>query len=392
MRLVVLLAIIGVYSHSVHGALTDEELASITNSGCCGGTVSVSESGSDYVFSSNALMDHMWEEINPNYPEAGDISFTTPQDPTITDGVVYCVSQGSIAMAKNGVPFFGPLTSSWLNAVEGDSEEEMDFCGGHPSPNMEYHYHELPYPTSECDNPVYDPDDSTAQFIGVSYDGHPIYSQGTYDGVELGASVDECNGEYLPDGRYAYIAVTNTFPYVIGCYKSQPDGVNANQCPDGGEAGQICQCDGGSSEWLSRSDVTTESKNLGLQAEFMKVLQEVLFEKKAGHSRRTRRSPRFTSLFKMMTRQSVDSCLADNGISTCGEDDADDSDATEETSDSSSSSSGSSSSGSSSSGSSSSGSSSGGGRPRPGPRNHYGKAKMHLKEAVKEILEDIMEE
>ena len=54
--------------------------------------------------------------------------------------------------------------------------------------------------------------------IGLARDGHVIKGPYNEDG-ELWTceDIDICNGTYLSDGSYAYVA-TSTFPYIVGCW------------------------------------------------------------------------------------------------------------------------------------------------------------------------------
>ncbi len=52
----------------------------------------------------------------------------------------------------------------------------FDCCDAHPDVNSRYHYHKLPTGLNGCDNPIFDYYDQTQpQFIGVAFDGFPIY-------------------------------------------------------------------------------------------------------------------------------------------------------------------------------------------------------------------------
>ncbi len=47
-------------------ALTENEISKFSNSGCAGGSVSVSISGNNLVIKTNNIPDHEWQEVNPN--------------------------------------------------------------------------------------------------------------------------------------------------------------------------------------------------------------------------------------------------------------------------------------------------------------------------------------
>ena len=109
--------------------------------------------------------------------------------------------------------------------------EPVDCCSGHVSDDGCYNYVHLPYGDT-CENPVFDISNQEApQFIGIAFDGFPIYGQ--WDGLDPD-TLDECHGTRLPnDGRYAYIAVKNHFPYIMGCYMGTPIFENRRRCTDG---------------------------------------------------------------------------------------------------------------------------------------------------------------
>jgi len=53
-------------------------------------------------------------------------------------------------------------------------------------------------------------------FIGIAYDGRPIYGPFDSDG-KIFSAVDICNGAYDQDGNYVYVAQL-TWPYLVGCW------------------------------------------------------------------------------------------------------------------------------------------------------------------------------
>jgi len=238
----------------VRAELTPEELAAFSNDGSCGGTVSVTEDGENYIVQSNGLPDHEWQCVNPNAPSAQNHFYTVPKNPDVS-GVPYCLNMGVVGIAVNGVPFFSPVTVDTMNAVEGDTEEGFDTCGAHPTADGQHHYHRLPV-TEDCDNPLYDTDNSDAQFLGIAIDGVPIYSQ--WGGLDED-TLDACHGLEV-NGRYVYVAVWKHFPYILGCYRALPDDRGAQvQCPTG-EEGEVCLCANGVAgtglSWFNKCDIT----------------------------------------------------------------------------------------------------------------------------------------
>jgi hypothetical protein len=56
------------------------------------------------------------------------------------------------------------------------------------------------------------------------------WSNNTYSAKSGTQYLDECNGHVGPNGDYHYHA-TETFPYIIGCYRGTPMGVTGGACP-----------------------------------------------------------------------------------------------------------------------------------------------------------------
>jgi len=246
----------------VRAQLTDDELAMFTNDGsmCGGDALSLTDNGDSYTIDSTGLPDHQWQCVNPNAPSDQAWSYEFPKNPVVND-VPRCLPFSVIGFAKNGVPFYSPMTHLSLNAVEGGSKEDFDACGGHATDTGAYHYHLLPnagdYADLGCENPIYDNDDDSSQFLGVALDGHPIYSQG--DDI-ASDDLDSCHGMYGDDGRYRYIAMDSDYPYIAGCFVGDiiDDQVNAPECSAEIDSNLLCECDGTSYNWHEFCDVTCD--------------------------------------------------------------------------------------------------------------------------------------
>ena len=144
---------------------------------------------------------------NPNTPTVQNYSFPIPKVASIQD-TKGCVRLGAIGMSISGVPFFNPYTGRGKNAVEGDCQETFDDCSGHPDRSGIYHYHKLP----AC---IYN--HTPNQFLGVAFDGFPIYGPMDESGKNIiSADLDDCHGHWH-NGRYKY-RITRDFPYILGCY------------------------------------------------------------------------------------------------------------------------------------------------------------------------------
>jgi len=252
--IVVVVAILGHIS-----ALTDSEIDAITKRNAnrkCGGYMKATRDGDNVVIERDVVPDHSWGCTNPNAPSAITKSVSLPNNPQFAADGPFCLPMGDIGIALNGVSFFDPLTAEAVNAVEGDGQEIFDCCDAHTAPDGNYHYHKLPVGNG-CDNSIFDSKNQDwPQFLGVALDGFPIYSQ--WNGLNKN-TLDGCHGTYLQDGRYAYIAVKEHFPYILGCFRAKPQGTRGGSSSCNGiAAGQTCSCTVGIK---NRADVTTETKS-----------------------------------------------------------------------------------------------------------------------------------
>lgn len=203
------------------------------------------------------------------------------------NGAYTCASERSdIAIAVNGVPFFGPEDGPGGDAVashHGVFEEdrqpiEMGVCHGHAAQGGTYHYHadaNCLHWHAEVGETILDYDNSAPSVvagntdtgnhsgvIGVAFDGYPIYGFWGYDAdmsvVEMTSSyrlkagetgyngiddyeyieglgdLDVCNGHFgptpdFPDGIYHYHSTMLNgegdmgFPYFLICYHGEVD-------------------------------------------------------------------------------------------------------------------------------------------------------------------------
>jgi len=227
----------------------------------CGGNVEVvdyNESNPTVTIRRSVTPDHVWGCTNPNTPTASDKTISLSNKPEVDANGPYCLPMGDTGIALNGVSFYNPLAAGGVNAVEGGRQELFDCCGGHTSPNGNYHYHKLPV-GGGCDNPIFDNKDTQKpQFLGVALDGFAIYGQ--WDGLNED-DLDECHGmDISVDGKsqYAYIAVSGHFPYIMGCFKGKPSR-NLNRC-NNAQKGHLCSCEYGNGNALSYSDVTSDGQ------------------------------------------------------------------------------------------------------------------------------------
>ena len=272
-------------------------------------SVTISSDGVYMTISTPGIANHDMEGGTAGNIVAQDFDWKLPMSPTNnTDcnpsvsisGCDIAPERGPIAVAVNGVPFYGPEDGPGGDAVaheigiydEDRQEIDLGICGAHMGPGG-YHYHfdgncmhwhnetneDSDYEFSKVDNSTHSP------IIGFAFDGYPIYgsygyvngnvtlmrsnyvlienSGMGYNGIDdyeysldNGGHLDACNGRFsatpeFPDGIYHYYSTmpimgdspdaNNAFPYFINCYRGISE--TSNEDGDaldggGGEPGQ----------------------------------------------------------------------------------------------------------------------------------------------------------
>lgn len=182
------------------------------------GNATVAVQGDYLVVSSNGIPPEHGAfpaQYDPNPILPQNYSFRIPQDPQIAAACSPVPLRGPIALALDGVPFFGPYNAQGQDAV---THEQFDLCNGHPNEFGAYHYHQY----SPCIEGS--PSGEHSPLVGFAFDGFPIYGPNGTGGVPIpNGSLDACHGHYDPSaGEYVYVAETTWFPYVLGCYAGTP--------------------------------------------------------------------------------------------------------------------------------------------------------------------------
>lgn len=216
--------------------------------------------GDELVVESNGIPAYEFEPITPNALNAQDYTWRLPLSPTVAAETSEIPLLGTVGIAVNGLPFYGPNEGGMPDPF-GDPVYNgiMDACMGHTGPVGDYHYHAMLVACLTAGAP----EDEASPVLGYAFDGFPIYGpQGcldsecsevvtfesgwvqtgdpttyAWDNHEYQASdaptqLDQCNGRIGPDGTYRYHA-TSTFPYILGCYAGTP----GDQGGDGGDDG-----------------------------------------------------------------------------------------------------------------------------------------------------------
>lgn len=202
--------------------------------------VSATCDGEVITVTSNGIPDYTYIETSPGSPRAADNVFVLPATPSIADETTEVAALGSIAVAINGVPIYGPTEGQGADVLS--LEGGLSECGSHNGPTG-FHMHLVG--TSDTTDCLYTPEEVAAepQLVGYAFDGYPIYtgndqysSSWSLTDESLFASdtwaahsyteglgdLDECNGLTDADGNYAYFT-TDTFPYILGCYSGVID-------------------------------------------------------------------------------------------------------------------------------------------------------------------------
>ena len=197
---------------------------------------------------SNGITSYPFVKKTPAGLKSQNFSWTVSTKPTIASTQTSIENKMSaVAFTVTGLPIYGPMEGP-TPTVEayGDPvyNDLLDTCGGHTGYNADYHYHQI-FAITACS--------LEDTIVGYALDGFPIYSNPSYkwkSGYEKTGnpksysfkaytytggtnSLDECNGQKQDDGSYRYY-ITESFPYVIGCYTGtakKQSGVAAQSMP-----------------------------------------------------------------------------------------------------------------------------------------------------------------
>ncbi|MEM9951296.1 MAG: YHYH protein [Chloroflexota bacterium] len=218
-------------------------------------TLSISCDDDTMTIVSNGIPNYEFIRITPGDLRIQDFTVEIPIEPTIADETTDIALLGTVAIAVNGLPIYGPNEGGNLGFGDPMLDDILDFCNGHVGP-AGYHLHAAP----TC---LFDDYESANLVIGYALDGFPILApyvcadeacdelmevmsswQRTSDVIAAwdaheyiadSGDLDQCNGMFLEDGSYAYFA-TNSFPYTLACYVGEielPERPPREQAADG---------------------------------------------------------------------------------------------------------------------------------------------------------------
>jgi hypothetical protein len=167
---------------------------------------------------------------------------------------------GPVGIIVDGLPLYGPNEAPQQGTGDPYLDGILDFCDGHTGPRGDYHYHARPDCLFKAEARALD-----GRVVGYAFDGITILApyvcadkecteikkltsswQKTSEArnaweshgyVAGSGDLDRCNGRVGADGKYHYYA-TDTFPYLLACYKGVPTRNGAGGGGPGGGGGQ----------------------------------------------------------------------------------------------------------------------------------------------------------
>ena len=215
-------------------------------------SISVTCTDSVAVITSNNMIGYPFVPLTPNALRPQNYVWRISRTPAIAPSPTLIVRNGmptlgTLGFTTTGLAIYGPTEGPIpANTPYGDPNYNglLDTCGGHTGYNADYHYHQI-FAITACS--------LEETIVGYALDGFPIYSNPSYkwkSGYEKTGnpksysfkaytytggtnSLDECNGQKQDDGSYRYY-ITESFPYVIGCYTGtakKQSGVAAQSMP-----------------------------------------------------------------------------------------------------------------------------------------------------------------
>ncbi len=206
--------------------------------------------GDTLIIRSNGIPHYEFVQVTPNRLLESNREYRITRSPKLAEKPTPIPLLGTVGIAINGVPFFGPNEGGVPYPGFGDPifNSIMDACMGHTA--REYHYHALveaclaasiktgrpspilayavdgfpvfgPYGCADADcSEVIKFKSSWDQLREPDTDSWDAFRFRPKDGAEY---LDRCNGHSGPDqkGDYHY-HITETWPYILGCFSGTP--------------------------------------------------------------------------------------------------------------------------------------------------------------------------
>ncbi|MDP6931308.1 MAG: YHYH protein [Myxococcota bacterium] len=207
-----------------------------------GGSASLTIDDSDpdwLVVTSNGCPDHVIENAigdNPNSAlvletmrwEFPLVPVLRNTDVDVNDRSLYAL--GPIGVVWSGASLFGPATGPTGGDAGSEEIDTFDYCGGHATPDGNYHNHVQPYCVEQG---LEGYSSGHSAMVGFVADGFPMYGLWG-EGGEAPDDLDECNGhsgDSGADGGYHYHWTgpegpfpqdgneAGGYPYTVGCFR-----------------------------------------------------------------------------------------------------------------------------------------------------------------------------
>ena len=192
------------------------------------------------VIDSNNMPDFEFVSITPNALTPQEVHIELPLEPVMFANPTDVPLGGPTGITVNGLLIFGPTEAPQAGYRDPVLDEILDFCNGHTAPGGIYHHASPTCLVGRLGG------GQVGLVIGYAFDGLPILapyvcadsSCGTmvelqssweivdpnvtnawemHSYVEGAGDLDACNGIWLENGTYAYVAASS-FPYFMGCF------------------------------------------------------------------------------------------------------------------------------------------------------------------------------
>ncbi len=212
-------------------------------------TLDVECEGDTLIVRSNGIPHYEFVQITPNPLIVSNRIYRISLSPKLAEKPTPIPLLGTVGVAINGIPFFGPNEGGIPFPGFGDPiyNSIMDACMGHTA--REYHYHAL---VEACLGANLKPGEPSP-ILAYAVDGFPVYGPfgctdtdcsevirfkssweeirepetDSWDAFRYVAKddveyLDRCNGHSGPDHQQYHYHITETWPYIIGCFSGTP--------------------------------------------------------------------------------------------------------------------------------------------------------------------------
>ena len=117
---------------------------------------------------SNGIPNFEFVQITPNDLQRQRYSWRIPRQPRAATNKTRIPLLGPVAIAINGLPFYGPNEAPRHGTADPIRDQILDFCSGHTAGRGDYHFHARP------DCLFRKVQGMTGLVVGYAFDGYPI--------------------------------------------------------------------------------------------------------------------------------------------------------------------------------------------------------------------------